>query len=71
MICGVKYGLKIGIYEMRKITVKFSTDMNDLIVREKFMLKEDKVPGEMSLSWQEGTGSSISVCVCVTILFFQ
>ena len=71
MISRVKYGLKIGIYEMRKITVKFSTDVNDLIVREKFMLKEERVPGEMSLSWQEGTGSSISVCMCVTVLFFQ
>ena len=31
----MKYGLKIEIYEMRKITLKFSTDMVDRIVRKK------------------------------------
>lgn len=35
----MKYGHKIGIYKMRKITAYFSTDVNDLIVREKFTLK--------------------------------
>lgn len=35
----MKYGLKIGIYKMRKITAYSSTVMNDLIVREKFILK--------------------------------
>ena len=35
MIFRVKYGLKIEIYEMRKITLKFSTDMVDRIVRKK------------------------------------
>ena len=35
MISRVKYGLKIEIYEMRKITLKFSTDMDDRISEKK------------------------------------
>lgn len=61
VISRVKYGLKIEIYEMRKITLKFSTDMVDRIGRKKFMLKEERVAGVVSLSWQEGMGSRISV----------
>lgn len=53
MISRVKYGLKIvGICEMRKR--KFSTVMNDLTVREKFMLKAERVAGATSLSRQGG-----------------
>lgn len=35
MISRVKYGLKIGVYKMRKITAYFSNDVNDLTVRKK------------------------------------
>lgn len=35
MISRVKYGLKIGVYKMRKITAYFANDVNDLAVRKK------------------------------------
>lgn len=46
---------------MRKITPYFSTGVNDLTAREKFMLKVQSEPGAMSLSWQEKMISFVSV----------
>lgn len=61
MIYRVKYGLKMGIYKMRKSTAYFCTDVNNLIVREKFVFKVERVAEATALSWQERMGSSTSV----------
>lgn len=49
MVSKVKYGPKLGTYKMRRITACFSTDVNDLRVREEFMLKVEMVARPMSL----------------------
>lgn len=49
MVSKVKYGPKLGTYKMRRITACFSTDVNDLRVREEFMLKVETVARPMSL----------------------
>ena len=37
------------------------------LVRKKFVLREEKATGVMSLSWQEGMGSSITVKILALI----
>lgn len=60
MISRVKYGLKTGIYKMRKFRAYFSNDVNDLIVRKNFMLKIERVLKQYP-QLARGMGSGIPV----------